>query len=808
MDLNKIIKNWDEEENKEENSKSIYTLLIDEDYLEKLISLVLESNEHCINFLFYDIDNSLNYNTVLYKIIKYSINKTDYYDYIKFLKKISKIDFIFIYIENTDLWNISIDTDTNYLESDDFLKTIFGCLWKKTLNNEQIYNDLYDIFYKGLNTQENWKQIIKWLWNVLKNKYYKTFFINYDNNNDFFLFDISSIIYKIFTEYCDKFHIKNLSDKVIYKINNIIEDYSEFDIINYFNSKIESIFLTCIFSIHIVFIPMKHNYINMLNQEAIIENQIINITNDYSLIYETTKINLLNKCNSELNKNRLNMTELMQNINKNKFLNNSFIISEYLSYFILEKMKIVDGKNIFNTTFIEITSNIINFNISYNDNIKINEYPWEDFIILSIMILKKPKLTNNNPHIRFTYLEILCYASFDMFIGKNNINENIKNKISNLHINMIPTKRNNLKTIMKNSSLLENLIKDSFNLYIDVDNLGEDLQFSLKPKVKYDLISLILNLINNNSQYCANLKDITIKNNFLIIKVINIILNDTCNHLDDIFTIAETIYVNYSKNQISIMSYFENVNNLMKTVLHNIDIILSIQEISLEPFIDDIIFQKLVETLNYYFHWSSGNNPDMKKSENFSNIFYIAEGFSTFNIKLFKICLLHIYISLSQHKSFYKLMVQDKRSFNMNYLENEIHNYIETYSDKNIKISPKNISKLYTPHPKNKCFEMISKLKDEILKLNENQSSNEPPEIFVDPISCIIMNDPVTLPSSNIILDRTIIIKHLLTTSNDPFTREKLTIDDLNEFNNTKEISEKMTQLKEKIINWKKNESC
>ena len=75
------------------------------------------------------------------------------------------------------------------------------------------------------------------------------------------------------------------------------------------------------------------------------------------------------------------------------------------------------------------------------------------------MILKNPKLTNNNPHIRFSYLEILCYASFDIFIGKNNINENIKNQINNLHINMIPTKRNNLKTIMKNSSLLENLIK-------------------------------------------------------------------------------------------------------------------------------------------------------------------------------------------------------------------------------------------------------------------------------------------------------------------------------------------------------------
>ena len=146
MDLNKIIEKWDDEENKEENSKCIYTLLIDEDYLEKFISLVLESNEWCTNFIFYDIDNSLNYNTVLYKIIKYSINKTDYYDYIKFLKKISTIDSIFIHIENTNLWSISIDTDTNYLESDAFLETIFGCLWKKTSRNEQIFNTYSIVF--------------------------------------------------------------------------------------------------------------------------------------------------------------------------------------------------------------------------------------------------------------------------------------------------------------------------------------------------------------------------------------------------------------------------------------------------------------------------------------------------------------------------------------------------------------------------------------------------------------------------------------------------------------------------------------
>jgi ubiquitin conjugation factor E4 B len=38
-----------------------------------------------------------------------------------------------------------------------------------------------------------------------------------------------------------------------------------------------------------------------------------------------------------------------------------------------------------------------------------------------------------------------------------------------------------------------------------------------------------------------------------------------------------------------------------------------------------------------------------------------------------------------------------------------------------------------------------------------------------------IMNDPVLLPTSNVIVDRVTINKHLLIDSTDPFNRKKLT---------------------------------
>ena len=51
-----------------------------------------------------------------------------------------------------------------------------------------------------------------------------------------------------------------------------------------------------------------------------------------------------------------------------------------------------------------------------------------------------------------------------------------------------------------------------------------------------------------------------------------------------------------------------------------------------------------------------------------------------------------------------------------------------------------------------------------------------PPIFFPDPIMDTIMTDPVHLPSG-IIVDRPVIVRHLLNSSQDPFNRQNLTID-------------------------------
>ncbi|KAF5840598.1 U-box domain-containing protein, partial [Dunaliella salina] len=52
----------------------------------------------------------------------------------------------------------------------------------------------------------------------------------------------------------------------------------------------------------------------------------------------------------------------------------------------------------------------------------------------------------------------------------------------------------------------------------------------------------------------------------------------------------------------------------------------------------------------------------------------------------------------------------------------------------------------------------------------------EPPDEFVDPITASIMSDPVTLPDSQVTVDRSTVERHLLSQATDPFSRKPLTI--------------------------------
>lgn len=78
--------------------------------------------------------------------------------------------------------------------------------------------------------------------------------------------------------------------------------------------------------------------------------------------------------------------------------------------------------------------------------------------------------------------------------------------------------------------------------------------------------------------------------------------------------------------------------------------------------------------------------------------------------------------------------------------------------------------------------------------LNEEALFEDAPAEFMDPLLCTFMKDPVYLPTSGTIIDRSTITQHLLNDSQDPFNRKELTLD----------MIQPATELKQKMMEWLK----
>ena len=68
----------------------------------------------------------------------------------------------------------------------------------------------------------------------------------------------------------------------------------------------------------------------------------------------------------------------------------------------------------------------------------------------------------------------------------------------------------------------------------------------------------------------------------------------------------------------------------------------------------------------------------------------------------------------------------------------------------------------------------IEKMKEASVEMDFGDAPDE----YTDALMGSLMEDPVILPSSHVV-DRSIIIRHLLNSATDPFSRQPLTVDQL-----------------------------
>jgi len=95
--------------------------------------------------------------------------------------------------------------------------------------------------------------------------------------------------------------------------------------------------------------------------------------------------------------------------------------------------------------------------------------------------------------------------------------------------------------------------------------------------------------------------------------------------------------------------------------------------------------------------------------------------------------------------------------------------------------------------------------KANLVEIHNIKEDIEPPDELCDPIMQTLIETPVLLPNSDIIMDKGVISRHLLTDNYNPFTRDELTLESLELFNELPDTIKQITAFKQKLDEWVQN---
>ncbi|KIJ62650.1 hypothetical protein HYDPIDRAFT_41789 [Hydnomerulius pinastri MD-312] len=127
--------------------------------------------------------------------------------------------------------------------------------------------------------------------------------------------------------------------------------------------------------------------------------------------------------------------------------------------------------------------------------------------------------------------------------------------------------------------------------------------------------------------------------------------------------------------------------------------------------------------------------------------------------------ILQIYLNLSDQDEFARAVAGDGRSYRKELFENAINRARKIALKTDAELEQMRLFSIKTEEAK--------------ATLEAEEDLGEIPDEFLDPLMFTLMRDPVTLPSSRAIVDRSTIKSHLLSDTKDPFNRAPLTIQEV-----------------------------
>ncbi|TVY30586.1 Ubiquitin conjugation factor E4 [Lachnellula hyalina] len=332
-----------------------------------------------------------------------------------------------------------------------------------------------------------------------------------------------------------------------------------------------------------------------------------------------------------------------------------------------------------------------------------------------------------------------------------------------------------------NDHLLHALMK----FYIEVESTGVHTQFYDKFNIRYEIFQVI-KCIWSNDIYKQRLAQESKTNTDFFLRFVNLLLNDATYVLDEALTKFPKIHEleeelkttkltpeereakseelkTASSQATSYMQLTNETISMMKLFTKNLSASFTMPE----------IVDRVAAMVNYTLDTIVGPKSANLKVESMEEKY-------KFNPRHLLSEFVEIYLNLGVSDRFIEAVARDGRS----------------YKPANFA----NASRIMERYHLCPALELVrwNKLKARFAKAKELEDQDESdlgelPEEFEDPLLATLMMDPVTLPMSKMVVDRSTIRSHLLSDPHDPFNRSPLKIEDVIE----------NPELKEKIGKWR-----
>ncbi|CAG5104449.1 Oidioi.mRNA.OKI2018_I69.chr1.g1259.t1.cds [Oikopleura dioica] len=300
--------------------------------------------------------------------------------------------------------------------------------------------------------------------------------------------------------------------------------------------------------------------------------------------------------------------------------------------------------------------------------------------------------------------------------------------------------------------------------YSDVEQTGASSEFYDKFSIRHH-IQVILMTMWKDPYYQEQIVSIA-ESSPEFVRLVNMLINDTTFLLDEAICSLRKIHEiqeemksaawasmdeeQKSEKERTLMSEERQVTSYLTLATKTLQTFGELTKVIQKPFLKPELADRLVAMLNINLKQLSGAKARELKVENKQKYNWKPEQM------LF--LLAELYLNL-QSASFIDFVAKEERSYSP-----ELFTEAVQTMTKNASPNGKSLPKVALRH---------SELQE------DEEDFEDAPDEYLDPIMGTLMDDPVLLPLSGMVMDRGNIMRHLLNTESDPFNRQPMTAADL-----------------------------